>query len=142
MPPTSKFPLIDVSPVGLIVRPLLPVFMTNSFEPLKIPCHHEVDDTPVKYSNKQPFTVDMDFTIKPEPLLPVLVISRGIVSDYVGCFCKFKTLLSSKCPLIEASPVVDTLLLSYNQHRSQYYTIITYYRYQFSYNNPLLNQHY
>ena len=84
-------------------------FMTNSFEPLKIPCHHAVDDALIKYSNKQPFTVDTNFPIKPEPLLLVLVITRGIVSDSVGCLCKFKTLLTSQFPLIDAPPVVDTL---------------------------------
>ena len=101
--PTSKLPLIDVSPVGLIVRPLLPVFMTSSFEPLNTPCHHEVDEALVRYSNKQPFTVDTNFPIKPDPRLPVLVITRGIVSDTVGCLYTCKTLLTSKLPLIVVS---------------------------------------
>ena len=73
--------------------------MTSSFEPLKIHCHHEVDDALVKYSNKQPFIVDTSFPIKPAPLLFVLVITRGVVSDSVGCLCGFKTLLTSKFPL-------------------------------------------
>ena len=77
--------------------------MTNSFEPPEIPCHHEVDDALVNYSNKQPFTVGTHFPIKPEPLLLVLVIISGIVSDSVGCLCKFRTLLTSKFPLIVVS---------------------------------------
>ena len=102
-------PLKTALPFDLIVRPLLPVFMTNSFEPLTTPCHHEVDEALVRYSNEQPFTVDTDFPIKPEPLLLVLVITRGTVSDYVGCLCKFKTLPTSKFPLIDVSLSIFTL---------------------------------
>ena len=104
-------PLKTALPFDLIVKPLLPVFMTKSIEPPKIPCRQEVDDALVKYSNKQPFTDDYtNFPRKPDPLLLVLVIISGIVSDYVGCLCTFKTLLTSKCPLIDVSLYLFTLL--------------------------------
>ena len=90
--PTSKFPLIVVSPAGLIDRPLLPPdFMTNPFE-LKTQFHHEVVDALVQDSNKQPLHRWYKFLRKPAPLLLVLLIIRGIVSDYVGCLCEYETL--------------------------------------------------
>ena len=79
--------------------------MLNSFAFVpQTPVHHDVDDAIVLYSNKQPMLFNVDSNLpKNQPLLLELVIISGGVSDTAGFRCKFKTLLTSKFPLIVAS---------------------------------------